>query len=161
MRGGRELLAAMVAWERTLEELINLPRKEPPEKLKVEDLRTLATRRHLLNETFLDMEDELGGEHTMLTRVVVAERLGKVNEQARKVLEHSIRLREGLTQFEEAGVVVLGMVGLTEDWLTRAQGEYQAISTRWDVHIRVAMPELKGCPWREVWAILEEGEQGY
>ena len=118
-----------------LGKLINPVKKTSLEKLN-KDVTTLAADFRREVDKLLDLEDELSCEVNMLTRGVISRRLETMTRQAMVVLELSAQL-EG------------------------DQEDFKTIAERWETLIRVALPELGGRPWREVWASLGEGEQGY
>ena len=152
-------MGVLASWQGELEQLMVLPRRKPPGRLKVSDVERLAKERHDRREHFLDMEDELAGEAPMLSKSSLISKLEAVTKLAVIVKDFSIMLREVLALYGEEAAEVIKKVGLSETWQEQGLDEYTAISKRWDMLARVAIPELGGRRWREVWASLGEGEQ--
>ena len=159
LRGSRELLGVLASWQGELEQLMDLPRRKPPGKLKFADLERLAKERYAKREHFLDVEDELAGEAPMISKSNLITKLEAVTRLAVDVKDFSIMLREVLALYGEEAAEVTERLGLSETWQQQGLEEYTAISRRWDMLARVAIPELGGRRWREVWASLGEGEQ--
>ena len=109
LRGSRELLGVLASWQGELEQLMDLPRRKPPGKLKFSDVERLAKERHAKREHFLDMEDELAGEAPMLSRVILTRRLMAVTGLAAVVVDFSVMLREVLGPLVLLRVVILSL----------------------------------------------------
>ena len=149
----------LASWQGELEQLMDLPRRKPPGRLKFTDLERLVKERHGKRENFLDEEDELAGEAPMISKASLTPKLAAVTKLACEVKDFEIMLREVLALYGEEAAVVSERLGLGKTWQQQGLEEYTAMSRRWDMLARVAIPELGGRRWREVWASLGEGEE--
>ena len=121
-----------------MSELLCPPRRKPPGRLKLEDLKRLKKEWQKKFEDLGVMEDELVDYGPLLGRRSLTEKLERLRGQATHVLDFEIMLIEVLLLYSD-GLSIGKLVGLEENWLSITRAKYLAMDKELDEVVRLAM----------------------